>query len=220
MAQGEKERPDYPDEIIPLHGKPFRGKILKFEDAKIYVEVTRHKETQIILMDLDSLQEVNKDFGPIKISVWKRALENQQTETTVNSQEIELPVHNNFTMSRDTAAAIKIERDSIFVGAVDRTDTSQNQRKVVDQMPIPLYRSETEYPGVARSRRLQGDVKLRLWIDEKGIPQKWEVAECTDSVFVEPSVLSAMKWQFSPAIAKGVPIGVWGEITFEYIIQQ
>jgi len=219
-AQVQQQKPDYRDEIVPLHGKPFMGKILKFEGRTLYVEITKYKIAQIISLSIDSLEGVNKDFGAIKVSVWKHKEESAPKEAVASAPLIELPAERFLQAAVDTVAAITIERDSVFVGSVDRVDTTALQRALIDQMPIPLTRATTEYPPRAYSQHLQGSVKLRLWIDKEGIPQKWEVAECSDSVFVQSSVASAMKWEFSPAVVKGTPVGVWAALTFEYQIQR
>jgi hypothetical protein len=52
-CQTKERGPNYPDEIIPVKGKPFKGKILKFEGTKLYVEITKHKVAQIITIDVD-----------------------------------------------------------------------------------------------------------------------------------------------------------------------
>ena len=119
-------------------------------------------------------------------------------------------------ITRDTAAAIAIERDSIYVGTLDRKDTSQSQSAFVDQLPFTTRREESEYPPEAKAKRLAGFVELRLWIDREGVPSKYTIVQCTDSIFVANSVAAAMKWEFSPAIVKGTPVGVWASVTFEY----
>jgi len=196
------------------------GKILKFDGRTLYVEITKYKIAQIIILNLDSLEEVYKDFGAIKVSVWKRKDEVAPKQFTSTMPVIKLPPERTQLAAADTIAAIAIERDSVYVGSVDRLDTTANQRALVDKMPVPLTRQSADYPSRAFSQHIQGSVKLKLWIDRDGIPQKWEVVECTDPVFIENSAASAMKWEFSPAIVKGTPVGVWAEITFEYLIQR
>ena len=219
-AQLREERPNYPDEIVPIRGKPFRGKILKFEGTTIYLEVTKHKIAQIVTIELDSLLEVTKDFGPTKVTIWQRKPEAKQSRAARNSPTIRLPKNFGLTSKRDSVAALAVERDSIYVGAVDRKDTSAVQSVFVDQKPVPLVRANTEYPPGAASRRLQGTVILKLWIDKDGLPKKHEVVVSSDPIFVESSVASAMNWEFSPAIVKGTPVGVWASVTFEYRIQK
>jgi TonB family protein len=219
-AQLREERPNYPDEIVPIRGKPFRGKILKFEGTTIYLEVTKHKIAQIITIELDSLLEVTKDFGPTKVTIWQRKPEAKQSRAARNSPTIRLPKNFGLTSKRDSVAALAVERDSIYVGAVDRKDTSAVQSVFVDQKPVPLVRANTEYPPGAASRRLQGTVILKLWIDKDGLPKKHEVVVSSDPIFVESSVASAMNWEFSPAIVKGTPVGVWASVTFEYKFQK
>jgi TonB family protein len=219
-AQLREERPDYPDEIVPIRGKPFKGKILKFEGTTLYLEVTKHKIAQIITIDVDSLLEVTKDFGPTKVTIWQRKPEVKQSRAARNSPTIKLPKNFGVTTKRDSVAALAIERDSIYVGAVDRKDTTAVQSVLVDQKPVPLVRANTQYPPGAVSSRLQGTVILRLWIDKNGLPIRHEVIQSSDPIFVESSVASAMNWEFSPAIVKGTPVGVWASVTFEYKIQK
>ena len=219
-GQLREERPNYPDEIIPVKGKPFRGKILKFEGTTLYLEVTKHKVAQIITIDVDSLIEVTKDFGPTKVTIWKREQAVRQNRPAKNSASITLPKNFGVASKRDSAAALVIENDSIYVGAVDKKDTTAVQSVLVDQKPIPLVRANTEYPPGAAAKRLEGTVILRLWIDRDGIPQKHEVLHSTDPIFVESSVASAMKWEFSPAIVKGTAVGVWASLTFEFKFQR
>jgi TonB family protein len=219
-AQLREERPNYPDEIVPIRGKPFRGKILKFEGTTLYLEVTKHKIAQIITIDVDSLLEVTKDFGPTKITIWQRKPRAEQRRTAGNVPTIKLPKNFGVSTKRDSVAALAVERDSIYVGAVDRKDTAAAQSALVDQKPVPLVRANTEYPPGAASRRLEGAVILRLWIDKDGLPKKHQVVQSSDPIFVESSVASVMNWEFSPATVKGTPIGVWASVTFEYKIQR
>ena len=219
-AQAKDERPNYMDEIIPVRGKPFKGKILKFDGTILYVEITKHKITQIITVSVDSLREVNKDFGPTKISIWKQKPKLKTPIVKSSSPAMNMRGHLMASIKKDTAIALAVERDSIFVGAVDRKDTSTSQSTRLDQRPVPLKRYDTEYPSEGVSRRMEGIVKLRLWIDKEGIPKKYEILDCTDSLFVQNSVTSAMKWEFSPAIAGGTPVGVWASVTFEYRFQK
>ena len=220
ISQVKEQRPNYTDEIIPIHGKPFKGKILKFEGTTLYVEITKHKITQIITLSLDSLREINKDFGPTKISVWKPKPQRKTPTGRVPSPVLKVPSHLRANIRKDTVAALAVERDSIYIGAIDRRDTATSQSSRLDQRPVPLKRYDTEYPSEGVSKRMEGVVKLRLWIDKEGLPKKCEILECTDSLFVPNSVASAMKWEFSPAIAGGTPVGVWASITFEYQFQK
>ena len=219
-TQVKDQRPNYTDEIIPVHGKPFKGKILKFDGTTLYVEVTKHKITQVITLSVDSLREVNKDFGPTKISIWKQKPQRKTPTDKLSSPVVKVPRHFMANIKKDTVAALAVERDSIYVGAVDRKDTATSQSSRLDQRPVPLKRYDTEYPSEGVSRRMEGVVRLRLWIDREGVPKKCEILDCTDSLFVPNSIASAMKWEFSPAIAGGTPVGVWASVTFEYRFQK
>ena len=220
IGKTENQRPTYPDEIVPLKGAPFRGKILKFEGNHVYIETTIRRVNKLLVFNVDSLLEINKDFGPMKVSVWKRQEAVRPRKKPENTPRLKLPTLQAYNMVKDTSAARVIENDSIFVGEIDKKDTTRTQSNLVDQTPIPLRKPTTLYPPGAASRGLEGHVKLRLWIDREGTPQKWIVVDCTDSIFVENAVASAMKWEFSPAVVKGAPVGVWAAVTFEFLIQR
>lgn len=100
--------------------------------------MTKHKVAQIITIDVDSLLEVTKDFGPTKIIVWKRKPETRHARSAAMSPTIKLPRYLRSAFKRDTAAALAVEQDSIYVGAVDRQDTIAGQGALVDQKPVPL----------------------------------------------------------------------------------
>ena len=123
-------------------------------------------------------------------------------------------------LRKDTASASTIEHDSIYVGALDKVDTSKTQSALVDHLPTRVRSVGTVYPEKAIKEMLEGIVELRLWIDKEGIPQKYKLVECTDPIFVPGSVESVMKWEFSPATVKGIPVGVWASISFEYKFQK
>lgn len=220
FGQPTPERPNYPDEIFPVRGRPFKGKILKFEGGTLYVEVTRHKIIQILRINVDSLIDVKKDFGPTKVSIFRRQTEPTMIRRNQKQPVLRIPKHLGSPTRKDTLAALAVERDSIFVGAIDRKDTTTGTGVMVDQKPVPLSRANTEYPREAVAKRKEGIVRLRLWIDKDGIPRKHEVLESTDPVFIDESVRSAMKWEFSPAVVRGTPVGVWASITFEFRFQK
>jgi len=220
FSQAENEDPNYPDEIISSNGKAIKGNIVKIDGTTVYVEVTRKMRTIIITYDIDSLKEIRKDFGAIKIEISGREKQKEIAPMVSTPLPIEKPRQFSPSIARDTAAALAVERDSIYVGALDKEDTSKTQSALVDHLPTRLSSVGTEYPSEAIKERLEGEVELRLWIDKQGIPQKYEVVECTDPIFIPNSVACAMKWEFSPATVKGTPVGVWASVTFNYMFQK
>jgi len=56
-----------------------------------------------------------------------------------------------------------------------------------------------EYPFAAKKRGQEGNVVLRLLIDELGILQEVEVMEATDPIFIEPAVNAVKQSFFIPA---------------------
>jgi TonB family protein len=219
-AQTTNENPNYTDEIISLKGKAIKGNIIKIDGTTLYVEITKNNGTEIITYDINSLKEIRKDFGSIKIEIGNRTTQKTVAEALSTSTVRETPSPVSLSARKDTAAALTIERDSIYVGALDKEDTYKTQSALVDHLPSRLKSTGTEYPSEAIKERLEGVVELRLWIDKEGIPRKYKLVQCTDPIFVENSVASVMKWEFSPATVKGTPVGVWASVSFEYKFQK
>jgi TonB family protein len=220
LSQTINENLNYRDEIISLKGKSIKGNILKIDGTTLYVEITNNRRTKIITYDINSLKEIRKDFGSITIEIGNRPPQKIVAQALTTAPLISIPSPVSLSAGKDTTAALAIERDSIYVGALDKVDTSKTQSSLVDHMPTRLRSTGTEYPSEAIKERLEGIVELRLWIDKDGIPQKYKIVESTDPIFVESSVASVMKWEFSPATVKGIPVGVWASVSFDYKFQR
>lgn len=218
-SQTANENLNYTDEIISSKGKAIRGEIVKIDGTTLYVKINRNNRSQIIAYDIDSLKEIRKDFGSIKIEIGNRTTQENFAQAVAASRSKEAPSSFIDSPEKDTTAALAIERDSIYVGALDKDDTSKTQSTLVDHMPTRLKSIGTEYPSEAIKERLEGVVELRLWIDKEGIPQKYKVVEYTDPIFIPNSVACVMKWEFSPATVKGTPVGVWASVSFKYMFQ-
>jgi len=72
--------------------------------------------------------------------------------------------------------------------------------------PDPRYAAsfQPEYPPAMIRRGVEGFVKLRLFIDERGRVSAAELVEATDPAFWEAARKQALKlWRFSPALRDG-----------------
>ena len=222
-SQTTNENLNYPDEIISLQGKAIKGSILKIDGTTLYVEITKHHKSQIITLEIDSLKEIRRDFGAIKIEIGNRTPQKIVAQASTSSSPINTPSQVSSSagsVEKDTTAALAIERDSIYVGSLDKVDTSKTQSALVDHLPTRLKSIGTEYPSEAIKERLEGVVELQLWIDKEGMPQKYKIVQCTDPIFIPTSIASVMQWEFSPATVKGTPVGVWASVSFEYKFQK
>ncbi len=73
------------------------------------------------------------------------------------------------------------------------------------------------YPTEAIARKLEGRVRLRFIIDEKGAVTKARVLKSSDPLFEQPALAAAQQWRFEPVTENGrsVPKCVEGEVPFE-----
>jgi hypothetical protein len=101
-AQTKNQKPSYTDEIIPLRGKPFKGKILKIDGTTLYVEITKYKVVQIITLDIDSLKEVKKNFGSMKVEVLNRNAQKNSVHALTVSPIIKMPGQVSNDVRKDT----------------------------------------------------------------------------------------------------------------------
>lgn len=75
--------------------------------------------------------------------------------------------------------------------------------------PDPRYATsfQPEYPPAMIRRGIEGFVKLRVFVDERGRVSAAELVEATDPGFWEATRRQALKyWRFSPALRDGTPV--------------
>ena len=83
-------------------------------------------------------------------------------------------------------------------------------------MPKAINRQDPPFPKAAREQQLDGDVVVNLWVDKNGKPLRASIAQTSNTVFNQPSLAAAMKWTFTPATRKGVPIDIALTIPFRF----
>ncbi len=72
------------------------------------------------------------------------------------------------------------------------------------------------YPTVLKEAGVEGEVWLKVFIDEKGMVEKAEAIKSTNPDFVEAAIKAAKQWEFSPAVKDGKPIKAEVTIPFRF----
>ncbi len=76
------------------------------------------------------------------------------------------------------------------------------------------------YPLRARERRVEGWVRVRLLVDEKGRVERAEVVEARPSGYFERSVLNCVKrWKLTPPTVAGRPVKTWVETRIRFRLE-
>jgi TonB family protein len=76
-------------------------------------------------------------------------------------------------------------------------------------------RIEPEYPAQARQRGISGKVVVEVTIDQNGQVVSANAVSGPE-VLREAAVRAARRWRFTPTYLSGVPVGVTGEISFNF----
>jgi protein TonB len=72
---------------------------------------------------------------------------------------------------------------------------------------VPIVQPAPVYPPTARRQRLEGEVVLRVDVDEDGLPSAVAVQRGSGSVALDEAAMVAVKrWRFAPALSNGRPI--------------
>ena len=83
--------------------------------------------------------------------------------------------------------------------------------------PAILYQSRPEYPDIARDSRVEGDVVLLVYIDERGDVRRAIVQSSPGLPAMDDAATkAAYKCKFEPAEQQGIPVGVWYSIVMEF----
>ncbi len=72
--------------------------------------------------------------------------------------------------------------------------------------PTPIIRTMPNYPSGSLMRELEGSCTMTFDVASDGLVDAGSVvAECTDEMFVEPSIRAVERWCFAPASADSDP---------------
>jgi TonB family protein len=86
------------------------------------------------------------------------------------------------------------------------------QRVVVDNNnrgPIMVNTPDAVYPPEAAAKGIEGEVWVRMWVDEKGNVSKAMIERSPDQSLSSAAMEAALKLRFKPSMSDGKPIGVW-----------
>jgi TonB family protein len=85
-----------------------------------------------------------------------------------------------------------------------------------EKAPEVITKVEPEYPQVALKSGLEGNVFLKVWVDESGNVVETSIIKSDQEVFNEAAMNAAKQWKFKPAISNGKPVAVWVSIPFRF----
>jgi TonB family protein len=85
-----------------------------------------------------------------------------------------------------------------------------------DKEPAVVSKVQPHYPELALKSGLEGEVLLKVWVDESGDVIKTAVLKSDDKIFEEAAAVAARQWKFTPAMKEGKPIAVFVSIPFRF----
>lgn len=90
----------------------------------------------------------------------------------------------------------------------------------VDRMPSPLRQVKPRYPLSARRMGKSGQVLLRLYVDVDGAVGEVNVVRAEPAgVFENAAVEAVRKWRFTPAMSRGVAVGMWMTLPVRFTLE-
>lgn len=94
-----------------------------------------------------------------------------------------------------------------------------NSVKDVDSRPQALNRVLPGYTEEARNNKTQGNVRLRILVDETGRVKDMRVITHLPDGLTEKAMEAARKIQFKPAMKDGKPVAFWMVIEFTFSLR-
>lgn len=81
-----------------------------------------------------------------------------------------------------------------------------------------LHQVNPQYPPLAIASRLQGQVVVRMVIDEQGVPIQAEAVSGPE-VFKGPAMRAAQQWRFAPAMSEGRAVPATFLLTLNFVLR-
>lgn len=133
----------------------------------------------------------------------------QSTSTDISDFEVKLSGGGFLVRQKGTS---KWERGSgvneaIAVGLLDGTQKVYIGTKAI-KPPKALHTQEPEYPEHERRSHIQGQVSLRVVVDDHGVVRFPAVDVSPGPEFSKAAIEAVKKWSFQPAKLNGVPVAV------------
>ncbi|MBS1766436.1 MAG: TonB family protein [Acidobacteria bacterium] len=81
-----------------------------------------------------------------------------------------------------------------------------------------LHQVNPQYPPLAIAARLQGQVVVRMVVDEQGVPIQAEAVSGPE-VFKGPAMRAAQQWRFAPAMTEGRAVPATFLLTLNFVLR-
>ena len=106
------------------------------------------------------------------------------------------------------------------VERVTQVSRGPMQSDEVDQDARVVSFAKPDYPALARRRRMEGSVTVKILINTRGRVEQVKVVECRGADFFAREVTKVAKtWRFEPAQHQGNKVSVWGIRTIKFRLE-
>ncbi|RIK76750.1 hypothetical protein DCC62_10910 [candidate division KSB1 bacterium] len=85
-----------------------------------------------------------------------------------------------------------------------------------DQGPKVVKEVSPIYPQAARKARLEGDVRVKIWVGKDGKPKKVVIQKSDNEIFNRAAIEAANQFTYKPAMYQNNPVDVWASIAFHF----
>jgi protein TonB len=149
-------------------------------------------ETVMIETQIDEPKPVAPETPPVA-----------RTQPTVEVPPPEVPV-----IELPAETAISVPPAPVPVESSPAPAVGESTSLLVTRRIDPIY------PPASRRADEQGNVRLRVLVDERGRPQDVQVAQSSGFSRLDEAAVKAVKrWVFAPAMQDAVPVPTWTQVS-------
>lgn len=84
------------------------------------------------------------------------------------------------------------------------------------QEPQIIYKKEHPIIRDDQGSIIEGNALVKLWVGPDGIVKKGIIMRADKTELIQPSLITAMQYQFTPALKNGIPVDVWVACQIKY----
>lgn len=86
----------------------------------------------------------------------------------------------------------------------------------VEIPPIQLFQLEPKYPELSKLAGIEGKVRLRITVDEKGDVSDIKLLKSMGEDMDNAAIEAVKQWKFKPAYRNNVPVAVWIDVWINF----
>ena len=189
--------------------------VTDYQPQNVEVRQDKHTAEKREIIKPEAVIKTDSQIVPKQLHPDRIKKKISQTVSQQQPQQKHQAVKNPVREPTDVPSSAHIfERDDSF------SERSPAKNSVIEAAPLYEHNPKPLYPGLARKRRLQGTVVVKVLVSVEGLPVSCFLHKSSSHDILDQSALRAVKqWRFKPGTINGEPHQMEALIPVHFVLK-